>query len=177
MILTLILVCLALAALGFLIWTARHRAAAVKNPDVLAARIQPVDIEAFRNLIDISEEQYLRTHLAPAQFRRVHRLRTRAAIEYVSCVAQNAATLARMGEQATRNPDPAVAAAGVRLVDNAARLRIFAFQARAKLYVGFFFPGMQIVPDGLPESYERITGMLFLLGRLQRPNQGISAAI
>jgi len=177
MILTLILVFVALAALAFLVRSATKRASAISSAHDLAAQIRPVDVDAFRNLIDPSEQEYLRTHLAAAQFRRVNGLRMRAAIEYVACVAQNAKVLARMGEAATRNPDPAVAEAGARLVDSAARLRIFALQARARLYVAILLPGMGLTPAGLPESYERMTGMLLLLGRLQRPPERISAAL
>jgi len=177
MTITLILVLAGLVALGFLLLVAKTRAGNVFGLPDPAGRIQPVDIDAFRNLIDPSEEEYLRSHLAAAEFRKVHRQRLRAAVEYVACAAQNAGALIRLGEAASRSPEPEVAQAGAKLLDNAVRLRMFALQARAKLYVGILLPGMKISPAGLPESYERLTGMVLLLGRLQHPSRGASAAL
>jgi hypothetical protein len=119
----------------------------------------------------------LRTHLAAAEFRRVQRQRLLAAVEYVACAAQNAGILVRLGEAARRSPDATVAEAGAKLVDSAVRLRMFALQARAKLYVAILLPGMRISPAGLPESYERVTGMVLLLGRLQHSSRGMTAAL
>ena len=175
MTITLILVVTGLVALFFLFYVARNRASSTTDQD-LASRIQPVDVEAFRNLIDPGEEEYLRTHLPVPEFRKVHRQRLLAAVEYVACAAQNAAILARMGEAARHSPEAAVAEAGATLVDSAVRLRMFALQARAKLYVGILLPGVRLSPAGLPESYERMTGIVLRLGRLQQPKRAISIA-
>jgi hypothetical protein len=177
MIITLILVLAGLLALSFLIRIAKSRASAKSDPQDLVRRIQSVDVEAFRNLIDRSEEEFLRTHLAAPEFKKVQRQRLLAAVEYVACVARNAEILARLGEAARRSSEAAVSEAGIKLVESAVRLRIFAFQARAKLYIAVILPGLRISAAGLPESYERMTGMVLLLGRLQRPNTSISAAI
>jgi hypothetical protein len=177
MIITLILVLAGLVALGLLVHIARKRASTARSPETLARRIQPVDIEAFRNLVDLAEEEYLRTHLAPSQFRAVQRQRLRAAVEYVACAARNAEIMVNLGEAARRSSEVAVADAGAKLVDSAVRLRMFALRARAKLYVGILFPGVHISPAGLPESYERMNGIVLLLGRLQQPDRSPSAAL
>ena len=95
MIATIILVLVALLALLSLLWLARGRslAAALEHP---AEHIRAVDVDAFRNLVDPDEEEFLRTSLPPAEFRRIQRERLRAAVEYVSCAAQNAAILLRL---------------------------------------------------------------------------------
>src|SRR5262245_17484957 len=74
-----------LSALGLVVllllakgrWFARS--AKIPSP----ADLHAIDVEAFRNLIDEDEEAYLRNHLPAREFRRVHRERMLAAVEYV----------------------------------------------------------------------------------------------
>jgi hypothetical protein len=135
-----------------------------------------VDIEAFRNLIDPTEEDFLRSRLPPAEFRKIQRERLRAAVEYVSCAAQNAAILLRLGEAARNSPDPATAEAAEKVVDHAIRLRLYAFQAIPRLYVGIIFPGWQASSLRVVETYEQVTRQVVRLG-LQYPVGGVSAAL
>ncbi len=51
------------------------------NLDELAARLRPIDVDAFRNLIDEREAEYLRARLSPKEFRSIHRERMLAAVE------------------------------------------------------------------------------------------------
>jgi hypothetical protein len=175
MIITLALIILALFALLFLITIAKgrilHSSAAGSGPEV-----QPVDIQAFRNLIDSDEEEFLRRSLPPAEFRAVQRQRLLAAVAYIRCAAHNAGVLVRVGESARRSSDPSVVQAGERLVDTAIRLRLYAFQALVKLYVAILLPGARVSANGLAENYERMTHVVFLLGRLQHPSRQGSAA-
>jgi len=176
MIITFVLVVLALLALLFLLRLAKGQGFRSAASDGLPARIQSVDIAAFRNLVDANEERYLRTTLPPGEFRAVQRERLRAALKYISCAAGNAAILMRAGEAARRSSDAEVREAGEKLVDRAIRLRLYAFQATAKLYVGIMFPGARISTNGLAENYESMTRLVFLLGRLQSPQREVSIA-
>jgi hypothetical protein len=173
----LIIVLLALVALLFLMRLAKGHAVAIQGPDDLRSQIRPVDIQAFRNLTAPQEEEFLRNSLAPADFRSIRRERLRAALEYVFCVANNAAVLVRMGEEARRSSDPSVAEAGQKLVDSALRLRLYAFQAMAKLYLAMIFPGARGSSNELAEQYERMTRQGLLLGRMRFPTRGISSAL
>ncbi len=175
MIITLILVLMGLLALLFLIRLAKGRVLAAA--DNQAGHLRPVDVEAFRNLIDPAEAEFLKSHLFPDQFRVIQRERLRAAVEYISAAAQNAAILVRIGEAARLSPEPSVAEAGERLVDSAIRLRLYAFQAIARLYVGILLPGASLSPAGLADSYERMTGLVFSLRRVQQSNRPVSAAL
>jgi hypothetical protein len=139
-------------------------------------QIRSVDLRAFRNLVDPEEEEYLRRNLPPADFRRIQRERLRAAVEYIRCAAFNAAVLMQFAEAARRSPDPATAQAAVKLIDNAIRLRTYAFQAIPKLYLAMVFPGRRIPPARVAESYEQMTRQVVLLG-LQYPTGTISAAL
>jgi hypothetical protein len=173
---TIIIVALALAA-PFLLVALRGQAAGSKVLDNPAAHIRSVDVDAFRNLVDPDEEEFLRSHLSPADFRRIQRERLRAAIEYVFCAAHNAAILLRLADDGRRSPDDATAEAAQKLADNALRLRLYALQAIPKLYLGMILPGSRVSPVGIAESYEQMTRQVVMLGCLQYPTRGVSAAL
>jgi hypothetical protein len=163
--------------MGFLISLVKTRVSTHEVLENPGEHIRAVDIEAFRNLVDPNEKEFLRTNLPPAEFRRIQRERLRAAVEYVSCAAQNAAILVRLADAGRRSPDPATAEAAEKLVDNAVRLRLYAFQAMGKLYLGMILPGARISSVRIEESYEQMTRLVVLLGCLQYPTRGVSAAL
>jgi hypothetical protein len=174
---TIILVLISLLALICLLWLAKGRTV---SPNILqnpSEHLRAVDVEAFRNLVDPDEEEFLRANLSPPEFRRIQRERLRAAVEYVSCAAQNAAILLRVADAGRRSSDPATAQAAEKLVDNAIRLRLYASLAIPRLYLGMILPGAHISPVRIAESYEQMTRLVVLLGCLQYPTQGISAAL
>jgi len=177
MIITTILAFVAMLALSGLLWLAKGHASASKALENPVEQIRAVDVEAFRNLIDPDEEEFLRTNLPPAEFRRIQRERLRAAVEYVSCAAQNAAILLRLADAGRRSSDPATAEAAEKLVNNAIRLRLYALHAIPRLYLGMILPGARISPVRIAESYEQMTRLMVLLGCLQYPTRGVSAAL
>jgi hypothetical protein len=139
-------------------------------------QIRSVDLRAFCNLMDPAEEEYLRSKLVPAEFRRIQRERLQAAVEYIKTAAFNAGVLIRFAEAARRSPDPATAQAAAKLIDNAIRLRSYALRAIPKLYLAMVFPGRRVSPAPVAESYELMTRQVVLLG-LQYPTGKISAAL
>ena len=172
-----VFVSLGLMALLCLLVLAKGRAGSTGNVEKLTGQLRPVDVEAFRNLIDIHEEQYLRANLPGGEFRRVQRQRVLAAIGYISCAAHNAAILVRIGDAARRSPDPPTAAAAEKLVDTAIRLRLSAFHAMAKLYLALILPLPRISPVRLAESYEQMTRLVVMLSVFQQTPQGVAAAL
>lgn len=177
MITTFILVLFAFFALAGLTWLIKGHtgsSAVLENP---TQHIHSVDVEAFRNLVDPDEEQFLRTYLPPTEFRRIQRERLRAAAEYVSCAAKNAAILVRVADAGRRSSDPSTAEAAEKLVDNAIRLRLYASLAIPRLYLGMILPGTHISPVRIAESYEQMTRLAVLLSCLQYPTRGISSAL
>jgi hypothetical protein len=177
MISTLIIILLALLSLGFLLRLTKGHAAGIQSPDDLRSQIRPVDVQAFRNLTNPQEEEFLHTHLPPSEFRSVQRARLRAALAYVFCVANNAAVLIRMAEDARRSPDPSVAEAAQKLADSAMRLRLYAFQAGVKLSLAMIYPTGRTPSYELAEQYERMTLQGIVLGRMCFPARGISSAL
>jgi len=177
MIIALILALTALLTLLFLVRLTRGRRLNLRVLENPAEHLRAVDVEAFRNLVDPGEEEFLRTNLAPAEFRKIQRERLRAAVEYVSCAAQNAGVLLRLADAGRRSSDPATAEAAEKLVNNALRLRLYALHTLPRLYLGMIFPGTRISPVRIAESYEQMTRQVVLLGCLQYPTRGVSAAL
>jgi hypothetical protein len=165
---TFILVGFAGLALLFFVWI-RGKGVDVVDEVSLSSRLSPLDLEAFRNLIDESEEEFLRANLSPGEYRSLRRMRLRAAVDYVGGVSYNAAILLQFGQAARRSPDPEVAEAGRRLVDSAVELRMYALLACCKLYVRIAVPGRALEPVGLADNYQRLSDGAALLGRLQNP--------
>src|ERR1700751_830205 len=85
----------------------------------LARRIEPIDIEAFRNLVDPRENEYLRRRLSAGEFRRVQRQRFRAAGPYIPAPGKTAPGLIAMGQAALSSTDGATVEAARQLVDDA----------------------------------------------------------
>ena len=176
MILASVIVVLAFLALFFILHVVKGHHATGRDLDQLASRLQAVDVNAFRNLIDEREEEYLREHLPQREFRGIQRERKLAAIEYIRCASANAAILIRLAEAAREDPDPAVAQAAEKLFDNALRVRLYSFRVVPRLYAGLLFPGASLVPSDLADAYDTITRQVVMLG-LQYPTRGMSASL
>jgi len=135
----------------------------------MAEAIRPIDVEAFRNLIDPSEDDYLRRRLPPGQFRAVRRERLRAMAAYVQIAANNASVLVRAGQAAAASPNPQIVEAAYQLVNDALLLRRNAALALARIYLALLWPNSGIAAVRVAERYERLSGAAMLLGRLQNP--------
>jgi hypothetical protein len=162
------------AALALILFVLRSVSTSRRGPDEeeLQARIRPVDLEAFRNLTDPSEEQFLRDNLPPSEFRAIQRQRLRAAIDYLGGASHNAALLLQLGQTARRSADARIADAGRNLVDEAVRLRLYSLLARGKLCARFVLPEAAWHPAGIVDRYQHLTEGAAQLGRLQYPERG-----
>lgn len=169
MTIALILAVVAVLAAGFLLRAARGQSALVHQLQELEGRTQPVDLAAFRNLVDSAEEEFLRANLPPGEFRTIQRQRMRAAVEYVSRAAHNAAILLRLGEAVRRQSAPEIAQAGQELVNSALRLRVYALFALCVLYARIALPGARISSGRIIETYQALTENAVRLTRLQDP--------
>lgn len=163
-----ILVVAAVLALIFIlsVTASRNRSLTKGGP---IARIQPIDIEAFRNLADPAEAAYLQRRLRPSEFRTVQRKRLRAMAAYVQVVSRNATVLARLGQGALHVEDAQTAEAARQLVDNALRLRRNSTLALVNIYAMLAWPTAGPAATRVLSGYERLSGAAMLLGRLQNP--------
>ncbi|HEY1271955.1 MAG TPA: hypothetical protein VGF08_08215 [Terriglobales bacterium] len=160
----------ALILLLFLLLAIRGRHVRKFSLADLQTQIRPVDLIAFRNLMDPNEETYLLQNLPPSDFRKVQRARLRAALDYLRCLARNSALLMRVGEVARLSTDATLAQAGQELQENALRLRLYVFLAEVKVCLGIVMPGLRLAPANVWDGYERMGALLKRLGRIQ--NQG-----
>jgi len=167
MITTWIVVAVAFFALGILAYVAlRGRTRPVDLESAVQA-FRSLDLEAFRNLVDLDEEAFLRHHLPPKKFRETKRKRAWAALLYAWEAGGAATALARVGQAAQRSSDPQIAASGVQLSENAFRLRLQTIQACLRLLTEILLPDVE--SRSLPpwvDQYERATEILLRLGRL-----------
>jgi hypothetical protein len=138
-----------------------------------AGQIQPVDVEAFRNLINPAEDDFLRSRLSSHQFRVVRRARLRAAASYVRVAGRNSAVLIRIGEAALAGGDPRTAEAARQLVGDAILLRRNAALALVRIYVALAWPHSGSATEHLVETYERLNGSAMRLGRMQNPGVAV----
>ena len=158
---TLIFVVMACVMLAGLAYLALRRKQDVRDAEQGLAAIRSLDIEAFRNLVDPEEEDFLRVRLRPKQFRDVKRARARAALAYTRALSAASLQIAHYGGAVQRNPDPAIAASGRELANSATYLRLRALQASANLMVSVAFPGSaarRVRP--LLDQYDRATHVL-----------------
>jgi hypothetical protein len=167
--LAIVLVIAAVLALSIILRLAVTRSLQAKGSTNLAGAIRPIDVEAFRNLINPAEDDYLRRRLPAAQFRLVRRERLRAMAAYVLVAGRNATVLVRVGEIALASGDPQVAGAAQHLVNDALLLRRNSTVALARIYLALAWPNSRFAAVRVVDRYEQLSGSAMLLGRLQNP--------
>jgi hypothetical protein len=137
--------------------------------DDLAGQTRPIDLQAFQNLTDPAQTEFLRRKLSRRDFITVQRQRNLAAVEYVRRIALNASILAQLGSAALSNPDPEVARAAQAMINSALRVRVLATMAMFKLYLESTLPGYTVSAAGVFADYRRLTESATLFTRVQRP--------
>lgn len=168
MILAIVLVIASVLALAFIFTFTVSRSLQVSR-DAQGRQIQPIDIQAFRNLVDPAESQYLRRRLSAGEFRAVQRERLCAMAAYIQAAGKNASILITLGEPALSSSDPHTAEAAHQLVDNALLLRRNAFFALMKIRAAWMWPNSGLGVSPILVGYERLNGSAMLLGRLRNP--------
>lgn len=168
---TLAIILIIAAALGliFILAYSVSRSLQVSRSAGIAGQIHPLDVEAFRNLVDPAERDYLRRRLPAAEFRTVQRERLRAMAAYIQVAARNAAVLIQIGNAALASSDTRTLEAARQLVDSALLLRRNAILALLRIYVAMAWPDSGLAAAPILSGYERLNGSAMLLGRLQHP--------
>lgn len=169
MTLAIVLVLVAALALVVIVGLTASRSLQISGRLSGARQIEPIDVEAFRNLVNPSENEYLRHRLLPSEFRKVQRERLRAAASYIRAAGRNAGVLAAIGQAALGASDQATVEAARQLVDNALLLRRNATAALLRIYVALLWPQSAAAGTPVLIGYEQLSGRAMLLGRLQNP--------
>jgi len=169
MIVAIILVIVAILSLVLVLTIAGSGRLQLRDRSNLAGQILPIDVEAFRNLMNVADDEFLRVHLAPGQLREVRRARLRAMAAYVSQAGRNAALLVRIGQSALSSNDPRTQRAARELVNDALLVRRNAAVALLRIYIALAWPNSGLAAASIAERYEHLSGSAMLLGRLQNP--------
>lgn len=167
--LAIFLVVAATLALVFVLRIALSQGLLLSEKGKPGGQIQPVDLEAFRNLTDRAEDEYLRRRLPAGEFRMVQRKRLRAVAAYVQVASRNAAILARLADAALASPDPHTVDAARQLMENAFLLRRNAMIVTFRIYAALVWPTAGFGASPVVSGYARLSGDAMLLGRLQNP--------
>jgi hypothetical protein len=101
-----IILLLSITTMVVLLMAARGRGAAIKRVDELPQHTEPLDVQAFRNLMSPRDERFLRENLSGREYRRVQRLRLRAGIEYARRAKQRATILIQRSPAPPRSSPP-----------------------------------------------------------------------
>lgn len=158
---TLFFVVLALVLLAAFAVLATGRGKGTPDPNRAVAVIRSLDIEAFRNLVNPEEEEFLRANLPPPEFRRIKRERARAALVYVRALSEASLQFASFGGAAQRSSDPVLAASGKQIANSAVYLRLRVLDANARLKLSLAFPNMDPHPlRSLFQQYDHAARLL-----------------
>jgi len=176
MTLAIILVVAAILSLALIVGLAVSRTLQLSVRSNLAGQIEPIDVEAFRNLINVADDAFLRESLAPKQFRAVRRARLRATAAYVSQAGRNAVVLVHIGQAALTSSDLRTQQAAQELVNDALLVRRNATFALLRIYAAFAWPNSVLPAHAIAERYEHLSGSAMLLGRLQNPAVSVRLA-
>jgi len=147
--------------LGFQIWW-RY---SPRGERARAGQLTPVDLEAFQNLTDPEEEQFLRVNLSSAEFRGVQRSRLRAARMYVAALSDNAGLLVAVGQSARLHADPETAVKGQEILQRAIRLKVWCMVSLLRLNAAMAFPTLVSPTSGIANQYLLVTYMVANLPR------------
>jgi hypothetical protein len=169
MTLAIVIVIAAFLSLVLILRIAVSRSLQISASANLPAQIQPIDVEAFRNLVNPAEDEYLRSRLPASRFRQVRRARLRATSAYVRAAGRNAAVLVRIGESALSAGDPRIAESAKVLVNDALMLRRNATFALIRIQIALAWPNSGVAADPIIDGYGRLSSSAMLLGRLQNP--------
>jgi hypothetical protein len=132
--------------------------------------VHPVDLTAFRTLMDRDDELFLRGKLPRSKFSQLKRQRIRVVLRYVGRIAHNASAVLHMGEAARLSPTPEVAHAAAQVMELATQIRIQCLVAMGKLALEYAMPSLQLTPGMLAPKYQSLRDNVSRLGALQTQN-------
>ena len=126
------------------------------SADELPRLLRPMDLEAFLNLVDPAEDEFLERELPRHQLSRIRKERLRAVLEYLGRARHNAAILLRMGEATQHSPERELAMQGVQLVSAALRFRSYAMLLTLKTHISLLAGGSPVQIGAFRERYAEL---------------------
>ena len=124
--------------------------------DEVVAFLLPVNVEAFAEAMDSTQDAYLRHSHSRSEFQKLQRKRMRLTAEYLRRMSHNAALLQRVGYGQLRSSNPLVATQAQELIDAGVHVRLYAFLGLGALFFrrisGVGFTGISEVQRAMSSS-------------------------
>ncbi|PYP91597.1 MAG: hypothetical protein DMG65_07110 [Candidatus Angelobacter sp. Gp1-AA117] len=162
---TFIVLAIALCAIALLYFVARSR-----GIHAAGQAERPVDLDAFRTLMDRDDEEFLRKKLSRSEFVHLKRRRVAVTVKYVGRIAKNSAIVLQKAENLRQDANAEVAQAAAQVIDMATQIRMQCMVAFAKLTAEYLFPSLQLTPATLEPTYQALREKVLRLGSLQPQN-------
>lgn len=153
MITTIIFVVVALSAIVVFIQAARRGLPVLTVADA-TAQTYDVDIEAFGNLLDSTQSEYVRQRLSRREFAWYRRERARVLIEYVTRISHNSAVLIGLAHHLRSETNEELLRQNEELLALAIRTRTYAIFALLLLYVNVRVPWLKASLEQLAGGYQ-----------------------
>lgn len=135
----------------------------------------PVDLDAFRTLMDRDDESFLRERLSSAKFRHLKRQRIVVTLKYVSRISGNIPMVLRDAQLKSESPDPEVVQLAVRTTDLAIEIRRQCLVMYARLAAEYALPSLQLTPVALVPGYQTLRESVNRLRTLQAQKPALQA--
>lgn len=139
--------------------------------------LRPVNLKAFRALMDRDDELFLRGKLPRSKFFHLKRHRIRVTLRYVARIAANASAVLRMGEATRLSSTPEVAYAATQMMELATQIRLQCLLAMGKLLAEYAIPSLQLTPGMLAPKYQSLRDSVSRLGALTQNRVPLASAI
>jgi hypothetical protein len=139
--------------------------------------VRPIDLTAFRTLMDRDDELFLRRTLPRSKFSHLKRHRIRVTFRYVTRISSNASAVMRMGEAERLNPVPEVAGTAAQVMELATQIRLQCLVAMSKLALEYALPSLQLTPGMLAPKYQSLRDSVSRLGDLTHSDAPLATAI
>lgn len=130
----------------------RHRRQ-LRSLEDFQSQWRPLDLEAFANLLDPTEEKFLQENLPRAEFRKIRRQRLLVIWEYVGRISFNARLMVQAGQIIQHHNTGMEAIRAQQHVQHAMQLRVLVFAAQVSLVMKVVLPGMETPLQTLLQKY------------------------
>ena len=115
-----------------------------------AQSLRPVNLKAFRDLMDRNDEIVLRGKVPRSEFFRLKRDRIRVTLRYVTRIAGNASAVLRVSEATRLGSTPEVADEATQMMKLARQIRLQCLLEMGKLMAEYAIPYLRFVVRAYP---------------------------
>lgn len=135
----------------------------------LQQNLDVVDTAAFLNLIDPSEDVFLRRELPRHVYLHARRMRIRATLAYLAQACANARILLAYAQHGMTSENAETASIARALATSAFKFQLLAVAARSRLLVLWLFPSGDLLAGDVVDAYEQLRFNLQRIVALDAP--------